>query len=82
MFNNNFNRPNTNRPGGPIAGMPKPGGPAGLPNRPKNIGGITKPMAKTNPFANVHTDKTGSAKQIMNSQGQNLIHNDQRGIKP
>ena len=32
------------------------------------------------PFAHVQTGNTGPAKQVMNSQGQNIIQNELRGV--
>ena len=36
---------------------------------------------KDNPFKKI-PKQTGEGKQVMNSQGQNIIHNNERGIKP
>lgn len=80
MFNNANQNSFKNRPQMP--NVPKTGGGlAGMPQKPSGIAGINKTMNKQNPFANLKTDKTGPAKQVMNSKGQNLIHNSNRGIK-
>lgn len=79
MFNNGFN--NNFRPNN-IAGINKtPSNVAGMANKPNNIGGINNMTKQQNPFSKVHRDNSGPAKQVMNSQGQNIIHNEFRGIK-
>ncbi|MBE6150349.1 MAG: hypothetical protein E7162_00830 [Firmicutes bacterium] len=81
-FNNNFNSASNNFKTGNIAGINKaPSSVAGMASKPNNIGGMNKMPTKQDPFAKVYRDNSGPAKQIMNSQGQNMIHNEFRGIK-
>lgn len=79
MFNNGFNN---NFKTGNIAGINRtPNNVAGIANKPSNIGGMRSMPKQTNHFDKVYRDNSGPAKQVMNSQGQNIIHNDFRGIK-
>lgn len=81
-FNNNFNSASNNFKTGNVAGINKtPTNIAGMANKPNNINGVNKMPTQQDHFAKVYRDNSGPAKQIMNSQGQNLIHNDFRGIK-
>ena len=81
-FNNNFNSASNNFKTGNIAGINKaPSSVAGMASKPNNIGCMNKMPTKQDPFAKVYRDNSGPAKQIMNSQGQNMIHNEFRGIK-
>lgn len=78
MFNNGFNNFKT----GNIAGINKtPNNVAGISNKPTNVGGVNKMPTQQNPFNKVYRDNSGPAKQVMNQQGQNMIHNEFRGIK-
>ena len=89
MFNNgfgygqnNFNPAAKNMQSGNIAGLNKgPSSVAGINNGPSNVAGMSKMPTQQDRFQNVVRDNSGPAKQIMNSQGQNMIHNDFRGIK-
>lgn len=79
---NNFNSASKNLQSGNIAGLNKgPSSVAGVNNGPSNVAGINKMPTRQNQFANVVSGNTGPAKQVMNSQGQNMLHNDFRGIK-
>ena len=81
-FNNSFNSASNNFKTGNIAGINKaPSSVAGMASKPNNIGGMNKMPTQQDRFQSVVRDNTGPAKQIMNSQGQNMIHNDFRGIK-
>ena len=89
MFNNgfgygqnNFNPAAKNMQTGNIAGLNKgPSSVAGINNGPSSVAGMNKMPTQQDRFQSVVRDNTGPAKQIMNSQGQNIIHNDFRGIK-
>ena len=91
MFNNNsfggynsntFNPARQNLQTGNIAGLNKgPSSVAGINKQPTNVGGMNKMPTQQNPFASVVKDNSGPAKQVMNSKGQNMIHNEFRGIK-
>ena len=81
-FNRNFNTPSNNFKSGNIAGVNKaPSNIGGMASSPNNVAGINKMPTQQDHFAKVYRDNSGPAKQIMNSQGQNLIHNDFRGVK-
>ncbi len=87
MFNNgyssnNFNTTSNNFRNGNVAGINKsPASIGGISNNPGKISGVNKTPMQVNPFEKIHRDNSGPAKQVMNSQGQNLIHNEFRGIK-
>ena len=89
MFNNgfgygqnNFNPAAKNMQTGNIAGLNKgPSSVAGINNGPSSVAGMNKMPTQQDRFQSVVRDNTGPAKQIVNSQGQNIIHNDFRGIK-
>ena len=87
MFNNNFNgyKSNVFNPArknletGNIAGLKKkPSNIAGLNKRPNDVAGTKKMPMKNNLFSNVYRDNSGQAKQIMNSDGQNILHGNVR----
>lgn len=79
---NNFNTANRNFQTGNIAGINKgPSSVAGVSNGPSNIAGMNKMPTQQNRFQSVVRDNSGPAKQVMNSKGQNMIHNEFRGIK-
>lgn len=85
MFKNNFNNPaNTANPG--INKTLSSNQPTNLNLGSNNLNsgkqnfGTVMPK-KDNPFKKI-PKQTGEGKQVMNSQGQNIIHNNERGIKP
>lgn len=79
---NNFNSTAKNFQSGNVAGINKgPNSVAGISNQPKNISGMNKMPTQQDRFASVVKDNSGPAKQVMNSKGQNMIHNEFRGIK-
>lgn len=79
MFNNSNQNAFKNR--GQMPNLPKAGGNlGGMPQKPAGVAGVKDSMQAPNPFANLKMDKSGPAKQVMNSQGQNLLHNKNRGI--
>ncbi len=79
---NSFNTPSHNLQTGNIAGLNKnPSNVAGVNNGHHNLAGMSKMPRRQNPFKSVYRDNSGPAKQVMNSQGQNIFHNDARGIK-
>lgn len=72
MFNNGFGGFGNKN----IIGIPKgPTNIGGIKKSPTNIGGINKMPTKNNPFSRVKIDRQLS-KQIMNSNGENLIRNE------
>ena len=75
---NTFNPVNQNLKNGNIAGLNK--GPSSVAGISSSVAGEKNMPAKKDPFANVHIEKN-PARQVMNSKGQNLIHNEFRGIK-
>lgn len=90
MFNNSFNGYNSNSfntanknfQTGNVAGINKsPSSIAGISRQPNSVAGMNKMPTQQDRFATVVKDNSGPAKQVMNSQGQNLIHNEFRGIK-
>jgi len=79
---NTFNPARKNLQSGNIAGLNKgPSSVAGINKQPNNLVGMSKKPEQQNPFNNVVKDNCGPAKRVMNSKGQNLIHNEFRGIK-
>ena len=79
---NNFNPASKNLQSGNIAGINRgPSSVAGVSNQPSNVAGMSKMPTQQDRFKSVVRDNSGPAKQIMNSQGQNMIHNEFRGIK-
>ena len=79
---NNFNPASKNLASGNVAGINKgPSSVAGVSSGPSSVAGMNKMPTQQDRFANVQTGNSGPAKQVMNSQGQNMIHNDFRGIK-
>ena len=84
MFNNNnLNMPKRNPFGsGPSnLNIPKRADVPPVPNRANPMGGMPSAPKQSNPFAN-RPPVMGGAKPVMNSKGQNIIHNESRGIKP
>lgn len=78
---NSFNTAKSNLQSGNIAGLNKgPNNVAGINNRPTNVAGIEKKQVQQNKFDTLIKPQD-RAKQVMNSKGQNLIHNEFRGIK-
>jgi len=79
---NNFNTAANNFKTGNVAGINRgPNNIAGIKNNTNNIAGMNKMPMQQDKFATVVKDNSGPAKQVMNSKGQNLIHNEFRGIK-
>ncbi len=79
---NNFNPASKNLASGNIAGLNKgPSSVAGINKGPSSVAGTSNMPKQQDRFATVYHDNSGPAKQVMNSQGQNMIHNDFRGIK-
>ena len=78
---NTFNPASKNLANGNIAGLNKgPNSVAGIANGPSSVAGVNNLPNQQDPFAKVYRDNTGPAKQVMNSKGQNIIHNQFRGI--
>ena len=78
---NTFNPASQNLRSGNIAGLNKgPSSVAGISSSPTNVAGESHMPTQKDPFANVHMERS-PARQVMNSKGQNLIHNEFRGIK-
>lgn len=79
---NTFNTANKNFQTGNIAGINKgPSSVAGIATSPNSVAGTNKMPTRQDKFASVVKDNSGPARQVMNSQGQNMIHNEFRGIK-
>lgn len=88
MFNNSFNgyKPNNfnsaPRTFNNVAGINKtPNSVMGINKSPNTVGGMQKMPPKENKFDNVPREKPSLAKQVMNANGENIIHNEMRGIK-
>lgn len=78
---NTFNSTRNNLQSGNIAGLNKgPNSVVGINKRPNNVAGIEKKPTQQNKFDSL-IKPSERAKQVMNSKGQNLIHNEFRGIK-
>lgn len=81
-MNNNFNK-NQDLLKNRLNNLPSNQNANSLPN-PNKIQGMPKSINSINDqtFNKAQAANTGKAKQVMNSKGQNLIHNDFRNIKP